>query len=386
MMKSNKRLKVLFITTWYPSKEGSISGIFVEEHAKSAALYNDITVFVLPEYSSGANFPYEVFEHTDNEIRTIRIRQRPLPIPRTKYLIQVLTTLHYCIKLFKRGYKPDIIHAHIYSAGVPAVILGRIFKIPVAITEHWSGFPLRLLTTAEKMKARFAMNRARVILPDSKNLIKHIENYGIKNRFHAVPNTVNTELFYPQIDKIRNDEIKRILLVCSLLPVKGVPFLLEAIKRIKAKRRDFRLDIIGDGPNREDYENMAKELQINDLVKFLGFIPKREDVAEFMRRSDFFVLPSIWENLPCVIIEAMASGVPVVATKVGGTGELVDENAGILVPPKDAGSLAEAIDSMLDNCNSYSSERIAQSARDRFNYQTVGKILDNIYRSELLNR
>jgi len=76
MMKSNKRLKVLFITTWYPSKEGSIAGIFVEEHAKSAALYNDITVFALPEYSSGANFPYEVFEHTDNEIRTIRLRQR----------------------------------------------------------------------------------------------------------------------------------------------------------------------------------------------------------------------------------------------------------------------------------------------------------------------
>jgi len=200
--------------------------------------------------------------------------------------------------MLKQGYKPDIIHAHIYSAGMPAVILSRLYQIPVVFTENWSGFPGRLLIVKDKIMARFAMNRAEIVLPVSEDLRKPIEGYGIniKNRFCVVPNAVNTKVFYPLTNGAKRDgETKRILIVALLTPIKGIPYLLEALHWIKKKKHDFILDIVGDGPDRNEYEKMSDDLGVSDIVRFHGLKPK-EEVAQFMRQCDFFVLPSLGET------------------------------------------------------------------------------------------
>jgi glycosyltransferase involved in cell wall biosynthesis len=105
-----------------------------------------------------------------------------------------------------------------------------------------------------------------------------------------------------------------------------------------------------------------------------------------MRASDLFVLPSRFDNLPCAVVEALASGLPVISTTVGGIPELVDEQSGRLVPPDDPGALAGALQSTLENIDAFDRSAIAAAADDRYSLEVVGKRLTQIYESALAAR
>ena len=381
-----KPLKVLFLAAWYPSEVSPLSGIFVREHAKAASLDNDITVmYAYRSPGHKVKGLYEVTEAVEEGIRTIRIRYRSpsaRPDSSISRLLRQWSTFSHLRHFMEEGWRPDIIHAHVYSAGVTAVILGRLYRIPVVITEHWSGFVLDQLTWERRLAARFAMNRAKVVLPVSEHLKRRIEAYGIDNDFRIVPNVVNTELFYPSPNEDKEDGKKRLLLVANLFPQKGITYLLQALKLVRGKRSDFSLDIIGQGikgARTEDYEEITRGLGLEDVVNFRGARP-REEVAEFMRNCHFFAQPSLYETFGVVYIEAMACGKPVIASDIPGPDEFITENVGILVPPKDVKALAEALEFMLDHYTDYSAEKIANYARERFSYEAVGKRLDEIYR------
>ena len=119
-------------------------------------------------------------------------------------------------------------------------------------------------------------------------------------------------------------------------------------------------------------------------MNFHGLKTKGE-IAQFMRNADVFVLSSIWENLPCVLIEAMASGLPIIATKICGIPEIMNKKTGIMVPPKNKEALSSAISYMLDHVQDYSKEQIASYAKREFSLEVSGKQFDNIYK-ELLNK
>ncbi len=424
MVEDEKRLKILFLPTWYPSEAHPVAAIFIKEHARAASLYNDIVMlYAYPDPSPRRCKLSQVSEGIEDGIRTIRVKYRyyegifaylkklifkdgsvkqpfsfsatnkpisalkePFKIPR----VVIRESLYYCSifaafrRLVKEGWKPDIIHAHIFIAAVPAILLGKLYRIPVIITEHYTIFPLHKLSFLERVKARFAMNRANMILPVSNALKEAIEAYGIKNDFRIVPNVVNTEIFYPlppQNEGGRN-ESKKLLLVALLTPQKGVPYLLEALSQLREKRQDFALDIVGDGANRREYEELTRKLDLESMVKFHGLKLKAE-VAAFMRNCDFFIQPSLWETFGVVYIEAMSCGKPVIASNIPGPNEFINQDIGILVPPKDVEALREAIEYMLDNYQSYSPEKIAQYTRERFGYEMVGKMLDKVYREVL---
>ena len=382
-MHTRKRLKILFIAAWYPSEKIPFAGIFIKEHAKAVSLYNDVVVIAYSEGSRSLRKLYEVTTNIEDGIKTYRITHKKLPVRKWKHYIRWLAVVRLFYRLYKKGNRPDIIHAHVYDAGVPAVILGWLQNIQVIITEHWSGFPRRKAGKFKKKMARFALNRARVILPVSANLIGHIQFYGIRNEFQVVPNVVNTNTFFPSSLAPRGKgNCKRILTVASMTPVKGIPYLLDALHQIKQRRQDFFLDIIGDGLNRSEYEKMTVDLGLAEMVMFHGILCK-ENVAKAMRACDFFVLPSIWENMPVVLIEAMACGKPVIATDVGGVKEVIDKESGQLVPPKDSHALEREVENMLDNFVEYNSKKIAIRAAKRFSHETVGCILDTIYRKSL---
>ena len=310
-MNSKNRFKILFLAAWYPSKENPVEGVFIKEHAKAAALYNDVTVIAFSGTSRSPLRLYKSSENIEDGIRTLRIKYVGLPIPKTKDFIRWWSVISVFRKMLKEGCKPDIIHAHVYSAGVPAIILGKMYGLPVVVTEHFTGFPRRRIKGFSRLQAKFAFERASLVCPVSKDLQESIESYGIHARFKVIANVVDTSLFSPQegpnLKKTEGNGKKRMLLVALLDPKKGVPYLLEALDRLKKKRSDFILDIVGDGPNRSEYEETVRELGLPDFVHFHGLKTKQE-VAGFMKRCDFFVLPSLWENLPCVLICSSSSG------------------------------------------------------------------------------
>jgi glycosyltransferase involved in cell wall biosynthesis len=382
-MPPRNRLKILFVAAWYPSEKRPLSGIFIREHAKAASLYNDVTVIAYCDGCRSLKKLYEISENIEDGIKTYRITHKKLRVRKWKHFIRWWAVIRLFRKLYKKNSKPNVIHAHVYDAGVPAVILGRLHKIQVIITEHWSGFARRKPGKFKQKMARFSLNRARVILPVSQNLIEHIQSYGIRNEFIVVPNVVNTNIFYPAPNSTNsNHRRKRILTVASLIPIKGIPYLLEALHRVKQRRQDFLLDIVGDGINRAEYEKMTVDLGLSNVVVFHGILKKKK-VAEAMRGCDFFVLPSLWENMPVVLIESMACGKPIIATDVGGVTEVIDIESGVLVPPKDSHALEIEIEKILDTLGAYDSGKIARTAIEKFSYETVGCLLDIIYRKGL---
>jgi hypothetical protein len=152
---AHKRLKILFVAGWYPSERNPVTGIFVREHAKSAALYNDVVVLYSEGIARSVRGLYQIADRVEDDLRTIRVQYRKSPIPKTSYFIFLWAMFGAFRELTRDGFRPDVIHAHVYSAGAPAVLLGKRYGIPVVITEHFTGFPRGTVRGLEKLKAKF---------------------------------------------------------------------------------------------------------------------------------------------------------------------------------------------------------------------------------------
>lgn len=141
---------------------------------------------------------------------------------------------------------------------------------------------------------------------------------------------------------------KKIVYVGRLSAEKGVPILFDSIAKLKEQNYDVQLTLLGDGEDRDFLEKLAHDMNINDHVIFGGFVDQKT-IATTLRESDIFVLPSFAEGIPVALMEAMAIGIPVIATYVGGVTELViDQNTGQVVSPSDSEGLAQAIARYID--------------------------------------
>jgi len=411
---TDRRFRVLFLPAWYPSLANPVSGVFVKEHAKAVALRDDVVVLYVSRRPAGCGEESPADSDTiEDGIRTVRVsygalsnrllRKLPRDVWRTDHAATdirsnqqpgVLTSwlrsaVGYCLYCWRTyvafraiqrtGWRPDVIHAHVYSAGVPAVVLGRLYGLPVVITEHSTAFPRGLVRGRAASMATFAFKHAAVVCPVSESLKKSIEAHDVRAKYTVVPNVVDTKLFFPkQRTKGEQGSTRRLLLVALLTPKKGVPYLLEALAILKKKRVDFALDIVGDGLQRREYEELAQRLALTDTVFFHGMKDKPQ-VAEFMRNSDVFVVSSTFETFSVVTAEALATGLPVVATRCGGPEELVAAEAGLIVEPGDPQALCDAIEHVLDNLDSYPRERIGRYAAQRFSRDAVGAQLHEVY-------
>lgn len=381
MSERGRRLKILILPGWYPTKENPVSGVFVREQAQAVARYDDVVVLYAEPSSAPLRGLYELSDSREDGLRTVRVHYRRLPVPGTTTLLAGWVHLAGVRTLLRSGFRPDVIHAHVYYAGARAVLLGKLLGIPVVITEHSTEFPRRALTRRGYWEARFAMGRAQAVLPVSENLRDAIKAYGIRARFRVVPNVFRADLFYPAdatSGQRNGHEPKRLLTVALLAEKKGISYLLEAVARLRRDRQDFRLDIVGDGEIRGRLEAQAAELGVADLVQFHGVKPK-EEVARFMRQCDIFVLPSLVEPFGVVVIEALACGKPVVVTDSGGPGEIVNDSTGLVVPPGDAQALATALNDMLDRYPSYDPACIAAYAKERYGPDAIGQVLHDTY-------
>lgn len=139
----------------------------------------------------------------------------------------------------------------------------------------------------------------------------------------------------------------RLLFVGRIQPEKGLPVLVRAIRQLRDEGLPVELTIVGDGSARESIEELSRQLGLGDAVDLRGFVPVGPDLWSVYRQHDVFVLPSLTEGAPKVIIEAQANALPIVATLAGGIPGMVEPEGGILVPPGDANAMAKAIRDVL---------------------------------------
>ena len=369
-------MRVLVVPKWYPWPDRPVFGAFCREHAHALAREHDVVVLASDAVRNPLFTTFELSDAVEDGLRTLRVRYRR-PAFRPAAMAAQLTGMRSALRRLRReGWRPDIVHAHVYSAGLPALVIGRRAGAPVVISEHYTGFQRGLITGYDRFTARLAFRCADLVAPVSHDLARHVAALSPKAHLRVVENVVDTVAFHPANDRGRAGSARRLLTVATLTEKKGHAYLLEAVAKL-VDERELTLDLVGDGELRGALEARARQLGVGDVVRFLGERPKA-DVAALMRAADLFVLPSLFENLPCVLIEAMASGLPAVATSVGDVPELV-QDPGALAAPRDVPGLANAIAGSLDHLGEVDSDALADRARRRFGYEPIARRWTEIY-------
>lgn len=372
-------MNVLFLTHWYPTQDSPISGIFIREHARAISQYHKVFIVHIAGIQHTPQPTPPVIHKIDENLHLIKIGYPKPKIYKTAWIQRLRLGIKVVNHLITEGSCPHIIHANVYNTADIAAIISKKFGIPAILTEHSTAFPRRLIRGVSAITVPFFINQLQMVLPVSKNLAEHMANYGVRRPFHVMPNTVNCEVFYPATKKMdRSDGTRHILAVARLSQIKRIDLLLQASSLLTRWNIPFHLTIIGDGPERQSLEAMAGHLNLGHQISFLGLKTKPE-VADYMRQSDILVMTSDWENQPVVILEALASGLPVIAPRVGGIPEILPPECGRLVEPGNIQSIAEEMAYLLNNLQDYSRSAIAQYAQERFSYTNVGKAFTEVY-------
>lgn len=353
-------------------------GLFVQRHAEAAALFNDITViYVHPD--EHAKSQYDIERTTENGVDTIRVyyKKRGKTLSAARYFIS-------CRKALKLAGKAELIHVHVLTRlGVVAYLQKKRHGIPYLVTEHWSrylpgnDFSGLLRKTATRIVAR----NASMITTVTENLAQAMQSHGLTNpSYVTLPNVVDIRLFKPQPH--HNSIPKIIHISCFEDQSKNITGLLNALKILKDNGVSYQASLIGDGMDFESMKSLAKQLQLGDRIQFTGLLQGQALVDE-LASGDFLVLSSHYENMPVVILEALACGLPVVSTRVGGISEMVNESNGLLVSPNDTEQLATAMQQLCTTHSMYDPEKLREPIVARYGNQEVGMLLNHWYQQIL---
>jgi len=252
--------------------------------------------------------------------------------------------------------QPDIIHTH---GDVALIDIGPLLifkKLPKVIhTYHFGNYPhiKKRYLLASVLFSQFPDKLISVSDHQQKNVIKYLR--APRNKISTIVNGVNSnpyiheELSINEITRegFANDSDLIVGSVAVLTKQKGIPFLLEAILQISKERTNIKFIIAGGGPLEDELRAQAVELGISEIVHFTGW---RSDALKFMNVFDIFIMPSLWEALPIVLLEALASRKTIITTDVGDNSKIIEHMTnGVLIPPKDPQAITDAILKLADD-------------------------------------
>ena len=328
---------------------------------------------------------YPPFEKGEDE------KEGFIKIIRLKHLVREIAIWHDLaavgeIKKLIKKEKPDVIHLNSTKAGFVGSLavwfsrlkLGNIILLPdkIQTVESYRSRPkkIRLIYTIhgwifleplaawrktlyfclEKISARIC--DALIVLSESELQTGLNKKICKADKLHLIPHGIKPPEFLPKNDarealqKISNFQfpISNLVIgtIANFYPTKGLPYLIEAAAKLKNKH-NFQVAIIGDGIERAYLESLIVKYGLADKIFLPGQIP---EAAKYLKAFDIFVLPSVKEGLPYAMMEAMAAGLPIVATRVGGIPEMIwDGQSGLTVPSKDPETLAATIEKLIDN-------------------------------------
>ncbi len=388
---NDEGLKILFTSSWYPSKAHPTLGNFVSRHADAVAIYNPVHVLYVSSLDMEKDFEIENFEEGNKKTTIVyykKIKGDTPILSNLKKLKQYKIAALKGLDFIKEKYgieKFDVCHHNIhFQAGIIPLHLKKKYGTPYIISENWTGYlpedRHHYTGIFRKRLTKKIGNKCDIQCPVSIDLQESLVELGIgKGRFEIVPNVVRTDRFKAKINDAKFDEVIRLIHVSTLdEEQKNIKGILNAYQKVLEKFPQCHLTFVNDGDSILA-EKHATQLDIANKISFTGK-QDAEGVAKHLSQSDIFVLFSNYENLPCVVVEAMASGVPVLASTAGGTHEHLTEEYGELVAPRDEEALTRKIIYMIENYDKYSSDALHKYAVNHFSYEVVGKRFIDIYK------
>jgi len=384
----SKRGGVIFAKL-FPNDEEPFRGIFVAEQMRATSDKIDWAVVapvpLVPRWVARLfHKPYAAGERVIDGALVMWPRYPVLP-KRWLYATVATAIAFTARRAFERATartKATFVHVHdLYPSGAAARRLCERAGLPYVVTIHGLDLYSNLENPRWRRQIVAAGRGARAVICVGSKLAKDsVSELGLDpSRVVVIPNTYDVSRF-SHVDRNRGDAV-RILSVGRLSHEKGHDVLLRAFARIVVDT-PASLTFVGDGPERTSLESLARDLGIESSVEFKGVLLDEALAAE-MGAADVFALPSRSEGFGVALIEALATGLPVVATRSGGPQDIVLDGDGVLVEADDVDAFAEGLLSVVDSLDAYDSQSIAVRAARRFSPEAVGVMLVAVYEAAL---
>lgn len=387
-----KAKAILSIAAWWP--EGThVGGVFIREHVEAVAdHYQMIVVHGIVNKGNSLWPSIRISSSIENGIPVHRIKIHTWlrRFGMAAYLIR--RSYRKVIDKLARQYDLRLMHIHVRTDETEqAKAIARDLDLPIVITEHNTFYNLGLATLEAKSREQkrkavhdwFDDRRIHKVMPVSEDLANTLkEVFGVsENKIRVIPN-----IAAPMFKPVPHPATGRfqLMLAAYWRPVKDHNVFIDALKLMPNNLVDHCTIIWGGtGPSMDHIRERCEKELPNVDIRFTGHLEK-EAMAEFMQSSDVFLLPTTCENLPCVIAESLSCGTPVISMKLNGIPEMVNEYNGILVPPRAANELAEAITTVMRSPERFNRSSIASNAQKRYSVEAVADQILEVYNEVLL--
>lgn len=355
-------MHILTVSTYFPNASDPHRAVFVKNLVHAMRRGCQVDVIAPVPYAP----PFR-FKPAWRDLRDIPaleridgidiVHPRFLVLPKLGWLSGFAYFLGILRVLRQHGGGPTVVHAHCaYPDAVGVALAARCLRLPYIVTAHGSDINVYAESPALRFQIRWALRRAAGVIAVSGALEAKIVRLlgAAPGKVVRIPCAAfDPRVFFPRLRAPARatlqvePQARLVVFVGQLVPVKGVGFLISAWQALCSRNRPAAIDrlvILGDGPCRAGLERQMRAAGLAESVRFAGTLNQAE-VANWMAAANLLCLPSLSEGTPNVIVEALASGVPVVASRVGGIPELIreDEN-GLLVAPADSVALAAALE------------------------------------------
>ena len=372
-------MKIFLIARGYPTKQDPTWGCFEKDQAEALAkLGHQVTILSVDTRLRFYWREWGVRHQVYGKIATVNIFLFPIALvfflpERIKEIIRAWQ-MDLIYQQAEQHYgKPDVIYSHYLHNTLKAIPLKKKYNIPLVAIEHWSQLAHTHIPKTTIQLAKRVYSSVDQLLSVSSALQDNIRRQ-IGYDSLVVPNMVSQEFYYTTSTPKDN---LTLVTVGRLVSEKHFDQLIKAVAHIS---EPLQLKIIGDGKEKENLHKLINELQLQEKVFLCGYKTK-EEIVVLLQQSDIFVLPSQSETFGVVYIEALACGLPIIATDCGGPRDIVTPMNGLLVPINNQQKLEKAITHMIHNLHLYDKNLIAQDCQNRFSSENVAKhilkILEN---------
>ena len=377
-------MKVLFITRGFPTEENPMKGNYEAVQAKAVAAKGH-EVGVICFYFVSFLYPFRRSRITHRTVDGVEVYE----CTRLRFSNKFLKLLwlddkqrsHIFRKLFKRYLAehgmPDVVHAHLILTAAPAAFVKTDFQLPYVITEHWTEM------NKKSIQPRLINQASAYHLADRVLCVSDALAGSLKNKLSVdsiVINNMVSDVFF-QSRKVERNDGKFRFVACGALREnrnKGFDILVDAFMKAQLPER-VSLDIVGDGPDRHFLQQRIYYSGLSGRVRLLG-VKTPEEVSLLLCQSDCFVLSSRIEAFAIVVIEAMAKGLPVVATRCGGPETFLRTEHGLLVDKENADQLADGMKYMTEHYKDYNSDNIREYCYSHFSQDVISDKIIEVYK------
>ena len=387
-------IHILLVPSWYAKYQGDTSGSFFHDQAVALA-----------EQGVRVGVIFPVIQYT-GKVKHLVPSRGPLEVIETEGVVLLRQTIRcafrvssgrhaarvreYGLELYEsyksRYGKPQIIHVHsaLYAGGVALAVL-EADGVPYVLTEHSSAYLRNRLNKTKRTLAKKVVDRSCANLCVSSSFKVTLEHCFPGTRWSVVPNVLDKRFLRERLADVKQRGTVQFLTVCYFHPNKALDHLVASFASVVQSCPQARLTLGGDGALRPQLEALVNELGIEPYVTFTGSL-SRNAVLEYMAQCDVFVLSSQVETFGVVLIEALALGKPVIATRSGGPEDIVNSSNGLLVPVGDHQALAQAMVTMINTRHHYAAETLRNDCLQQYGPSAIAQQLLEVYQAALIGR